>query len=86
MQWLSADVTGWGAFASLALFFIYALVRERIVLPKSADRLLEAERDRADFYKAAVDIERQRNDVLVGGLVDIVKEIRAAVSDPKRPL
>lgn len=86
MTWINSNITGWSAFASLALFFIFALVREKIVLPKSQDRLIAAERDRAEFYKAAVDIERSRNDVLVGGLVEIVKEIRAAVSDPRRPL
>lgn len=43
-----------------------------------------AEATKTDFYREAHRLERERNEVLMGGLVTIVTEIRRAVADPDR--
>lgn len=81
----------------MVILVLTGLMSERLVPRRSLDRQLRerdaelvralAERqDRADFYREAHTLERQRNDVLNEGLVTVVKEIRAAVGDPTRPL
>lgn len=44
----------------------------------------EAEATKTGFYREAYGIERQRNDVIMQGLVTVVTEIRRAVADPER--
>lgn len=95
MGFLDSQVTGWGAFGSLAALFVTWLLLERIVPRRSLDRQLKG-RDEAmaralaekqvtvDFYREALAIERTRNDVLAGGLSAMVGDIRAAVLAPGR--
>jgi hypothetical protein len=96
--WLRSDVTGWALASSLVVAFVVALAREWIVLRHSHNRLIAAEATKAEvaeaktaveaektaFFREAHKIERERNDVLTGGLVAMVTEIRRAVGDPKR--
>lgn len=96
MEWLSRDVTGWGAFASLAFLVVVGFITERFVSRRAHDRdlreaaaalllALAGKDELIAFFREAHKIEQARNEVLAGGLVQIVTDIRAAVLDPNRP-
>jgi hypothetical protein len=96
--WLGSNVTGWGVASAVIIGFVTSLARGWIVLRPVHRALLAAEAKavaaeqartaaevtKTEFYREAYALERERNNVLSGGLVAMVAEIRRAVGDPKR--
>ena len=95
MNWLGSNPTGWGAFGALAFLVVVGFITERFVARRAHDRdLREADaamaRALADkdelvaFFREAHKIERERNDVLAGGLMTMMTETRNAVLGQNR--